>query len=98
MVKKTGAVSATLLAVSLSAAVTAPSAYAADTAPSCIRRDVINQPSGISVWLKNTCGTTKKVKVVISLGSDSPCWSLKDGATKTWWYDGFGSYDRTVLC
>ncbi|MER6600982.1 hypothetical protein ACWDBC_24190 [Streptomyces parvus] len=90
--------SMTLLAVSLSTLVATPSAYAAETAPSCIKRDVLNQPSGISVWLKNTCGTTKKVKVVIRFGGDSPCWSLKDEATKTWWYDGIGSYDRTVLC
>ncbi|OCC11321.1 hypothetical protein [Streptomyces sp. PTY087I2] len=100
LIKKTGAVSTVLLTTALVAVTTAPAAHAAvgDTAPDCVARYVDGYPSSIYVALTNNCGTTKKVKVDIRWGSDSPCWSLKSGAKKEWWYEGLGSYRKTVLC
>lgn len=93
-------VSTALLAAALTVVATAPAAHAAagDTAPDCVDRYVDGYPSSIYVKLTNNCSTTKKVKVDIKLGGDSPCWSLKSGAEKVWWYEGLGSYRKTVLC
>ncbi|MEV0224601.1 hypothetical protein [Streptomyces sp. NPDC050704] len=102
LIKKSGVAVTALLAASLSVVATAPSAYAAagDTAPACVDRNVQRPASNAYVWIEltNNCSTTKKVKIVISWGSDGSCWTLKPGASKSWTYDGLGDYDKTVLC
>lgn len=100
LIKKTGVVSTALLTAALAVVATAPAAHAAagDTAPACVDRYVDGYPSSIYVKLTNNCSTTKRVKVDIKLGGDSPCWSLSPGAEKVWWYEGLGSYRKTVLC
>ncbi|QNP68051.1 hypothetical protein IAG44_00190 [Streptomyces roseirectus] len=100
LIKKAGIAGTALLATLLTGVLTAPAAHAAagDTAPDCVDRYVDGYPSSIYVKLTNNCSTTKKVKADIKLGGDSPCWTLKPGAEKIWWYEGLGSYRKTVLC
>ncbi|MDC0773489.1 hypothetical protein [Streptomyces sp. HD] len=102
LIKKSGVAVTAMLAASLSVVATAPAAHAAagDTAPSCVDREVFRPTSNdhITVYLTNNCSTSKKVKVDIRLGKDSPCWTLAPGDEKRWTYDGLGDYRKTVLC
>ncbi|QXE38746.1 beta-Ig-H3/fasciclin [Streptomyces sp. GMY02] len=81
--------------------VTAPSADAApgDTAPGCVGRTVYPTIEGFDVFLQNNCQKTASVKVIVSLGPDSPCYAIKVGTSRVFGYEGItGNYDRTVLC
>ncbi|MFD7864649.1 beta-Ig-H3/fasciclin [Streptomyces sp. NPDC057682] len=102
LIKKSAVAVAAVLAAPLALVATAPAAQAAvgDTAPSCIKRNVQRPSSNAYVWIQltNKCSTTKKVKIVISWGSDGSCWTMKPGTSRSWTYDGLGDYDKTVLC
>ncbi|MFB9468531.1 hypothetical protein ACFFR3_03385 [Nonomuraea salmonea] len=65
------------------------------TAPACIEREV-NKKQKIA-WITNTCGKTRKVKVVINNGPDTYCRTLKNHE-RIYHRWPFGSYDRTVNC
>jgi len=77
---------------------TAARAYA----PACIARPVhyLSVPPLTEGWvdLTNNCGKTMHVKVVLSLGGDTDCMTMKAGATKqvTWWLPT--DYDYTITC
>ncbi|NUO98475.1 MAG: beta-Ig-H3/fasciclin [Nonomuraea sp.] len=75
----------------------APAAAAAGTAPSCIARIADEQPHGLIVWVRNGCGKTMRVKVIMDWARDTPCTTLANGASREWTYT-IGSYNRTVLC
>ncbi|MFB4281526.1 hypothetical protein ACBJ59_39995 [Nonomuraea sp. MTCD27] len=72
-------------------------AAAAGAAPGCVARVVDEQPHGLIVWLRNECGRTVRVKVVISWGPDGPCATLAHGSSREWTFK-VGSYDKTVTC
>lgn len=72
---------------------------AAGTAPACIERtSVTNKPEGgVRVHLRNFCGRTMHVKVVVKNWSDSGCKSMPNGSG--WLFQTVGGrYDRTVVC
>ncbi|AYL34255.1 hypothetical protein ACFTZ8_28200 [Streptomyces fungicidicus] len=74
-------------------------AAAAGTAPACIERtSVTNKPEGgVRVHLRNFCGRTMHVKVVVKNWSDSGCKSMPNGSG--WLFQTVGGrYDRTVVC
>lgn len=48
--------------------------------------------------LTNNRTRTMRVQVIVQLGSDSPCYSMPRGTSKTSWYEGIGAYDRTAVC
>ncbi|GAA2823236.1 hypothetical protein [Nonomuraea rubra] len=75
----------------------AAAAARAGNAPGCIARVVDEQPHGLIVWLRNECGRTMRVKVVISWGPDGPCATLANGQSREWTFK-LGSYDKTVTC
>lgn len=84
-----------------SLALSAPAAHAAaaGTAPACIDRYVTGTPEGFDVLLTNNCGRTMRVKVIVNNGGDSPCYTMANGSTRLFIYEGvFGTYDRTVTC
>ncbi|MBQ0988085.1 hypothetical protein KBZ10_26940 [Streptomyces sp. F63] len=71
----------------------------AGTAPACIERtSVTNKPDGgVRVHLRNFCGKTMRVKVVVKYWSDSGCTSMRNGTGRLFQTVG-GRYDRTVVC
>ncbi|WP_069173659.1 hypothetical protein [Streptomyces griseus] len=72
---------------------------AAGTAPACIERtSVTNNPDGgVRVHLRNFCGKTMRVKVIVKNWSDSGCRSMPNGSG--WLFRTVGGrYDRTVVC
>lgn len=75
----------------------AVAAARAGEAPACVARVVDEQSQGLIVWLRNGCGRSERVKVVISWGADGPCTALADGQSREWTFR-LGSYDRTVTC
>jgi hypothetical protein len=82
-------------------ALCAPVAHAAatGTAPACVDRYVTGTPEGFDVLLTNNCGRTMRVKVIVDNGGDSPCYTMANGSTRLFTYEGvFGTYDRTVTC
>ncbi|MER6416946.1 hypothetical protein [Streptomyces humidus] len=72
---------------------------AAGTAPACIERtSVTNKPEGgVRVHLRNFCGRTMHVKVIVKSWSDSGCRSMPNGSGRLFQTVG-GRYDRTVVC
>ncbi|MEU6730030.1 hypothetical protein ABZ917_40525 [Nonomuraea wenchangensis] len=75
-----------------------PSAAAAGgTAPSCVARIADEQPHGLIVWVRNGCGKTMRVKVIMDWARDTDCVTLADGRSREWTYKT-GSYNRTVTC
>ncbi|MFE9171903.1 hypothetical protein [Streptomyces kebangsaanensis] len=72
---------------------------AAGTAPACIERtSVENKPDGgVRVHLRNFCGKTMRVKVIVKYWSDSGCKSMPNRSG--WLFQTVGGrYDRTVVC
>ncbi|MFJ2744942.1 hypothetical protein ACIO3O_35395 [Streptomyces sp. NPDC087440] len=65
------------------------------TAPACVTRDVIKQKKQVTV--RNNCGTTMHVKVVINNGPDGACWTYQNGEGSTWKWK-LGSYGKIVTC
>ncbi|WP_030542186.1 hypothetical protein [Streptomyces albus] len=72
---------------------------AAGTAPACIERtSVTNKPGGgVRVYLRNFCGKTMRVKVVVKNWSDSGCKSMPNRSGWVFQTVG-GRYDRVVVC
>ncbi|MFJ7422617.1 beta-Ig-H3/fasciclin [Streptomyces uncialis] len=97
--RKAAQAAVTAVALVGSLAVSAPPAAAATTAPSCIGRMVTETTNGFDVLLSNNCSGTRSVRVVVSLASDSRCYTLARGASDLYIYRGvLGNYDRTVNC
>ncbi|MFC4009117.1 hypothetical protein ACFOY2_17930 [Nonomuraea purpurea] len=96
----TGAAVGVLSAASPANAATAQSVTtAAGTAPGCVARYVA-KPVG-TIVLRNKCGKTMRVKVIVKRGPDSPCWTgFRPGQVRVWkWLDStFASYQKTVTC
>ncbi|HEX4817357.1 MAG TPA: hypothetical protein VFV66_31835 [Nonomuraea sp.] len=93
-----GAASAALIAGPASAAEAGVQA-AGGTAPACVARYVA-KPVG-TIVLRNRCGKTMRVKVIVKRGPDSPCWTgFRAGQVRVWkWLDSaFASYQKTVTC
>lgn len=68
------------------------------TAPACIHRSVSNDPGGgVSGYLRNTCGKTMRVKVVVKYWRDTSCMTIRNNTSKYVHTVG-GRYDRTVTC
>ncbi|CAM5435383.1 hypothetical protein GCM10010329_52530 [Streptomyces spiroverticillatus] len=65
------------------------------TAPACVTRDVIKQKKQVTV--RNNCGKTMHVKVVINNGPDGGCWTYQHGQGGTWKWK-IGSYGKIVTC
>ncbi|MEU1276861.1 hypothetical protein [Streptomyces sp. NPDC005805] len=87
---------AALLGTGLAGAATAP-AYAA-SAPSCVKTANFNTASEWTVQVRNNCSSTKKIKVIMRLGKDSPCVSLKKGEYYYWRNTGLGTWKSTNSC
>ncbi|MEV0632418.1 hypothetical protein [Nonomuraea wenchangensis] len=75
----------------------AAAAQARGTAPSCVARIADEQPHGLIVWVRNGCGKTMRVKVIMDWARDTDCVTLLDGRSREWTYKT-GSYNRTVTC
>jgi hypothetical protein len=82
-------------------ALVAQPAFAATTAPSCVSRSVSERGTeagtAYTVHLKNGCGSTQKVKVIVSWGFDSDCYTMSNGSTKDFSF-AIGTYENTVTC
>ncbi|WP_327232819.1 hypothetical protein OG349_01540 [Streptomyces sp. NBC_01317] len=85
---------ATILTVAPAAA-HASEAQLRGTAPACVKRDVIKHRKYVKVT--NSCTETMHLKVVIDLGSDSPCLTYQPGEQWEWTW-GRGSYGKVVTC
>lgn len=71
---------------------------AGGTAPACIERQSSDNPDGgTQVWIRNLCGKTMRVKVVVKNWPDSGCKTLENHTG--WYYHSLGGrYDRTAVC
>ncbi|MET9146183.1 MULTISPECIES: beta-Ig-H3/fasciclin [unclassified Streptomyces] len=72
---------------------------AAGTAPACIERTSVqnNPDGGVRVYLRNFCGKTMRVKVIVKYWPDSGCKSMPNHTG--WLFQTVGGrYDRTVVC
>lgn len=71
---------------------------AGGTAPACIERTAVNIPDGgTKVYIRNLCGKTMRVKVIVKHWPDSGCKTLAHHTG--WLYRSLGGqYDRTVVC
>ncbi|MEV4504678.1 hypothetical protein [Streptomyces klenkii] len=68
------------------------------TAPACIERNVVEIPDGgIKVYLRNLCGKTMRVKVIVKYWPGSGCKTMKANTGRLFRTVG-GRYDRTVVC
>ncbi|MFJ2645769.1 hypothetical protein ACIO1C_03350 [Streptomyces sp. NPDC087420] len=89
-----------LLAAFATVLTLAPAAHASEaqlrgTAPACVTRDVVKHRKYVKVT--NKCDETMHLKVVIDLGSDSPCLTYQPGEQWEWTW-GRGSYGKVVTC
>ncbi|GAA2799770.1 hypothetical protein [Saccharopolyspora taberi] len=75
----------------------APVANAEGTAPACIARVVDNQADAQYVWVRNECGKTMRIKIIVKGGRDTGCNTLRNGQSREWKLT-WGSYDKTVTC
>lgn len=106
MRRRTALVAATL--VMAGAAAATPTAYASPsavtthaaggTAPACIERNVYNhQEGGMDAYLRNLCGKTMRVKVIVDYWWDSGCHTMKNHTGWLYRTPG-GRYSKTVVC
>ncbi len=65
-------------------------------APSCVARDLHEADDFIT--LTNHCSTTQNVKVIISFGRDSSCYSIAPGHFRNVLWSSPGKFDSLVLC
>lgn len=65
---------------------------------SCVKTARFNQPSVYTVQVRNTCKSSVKVKIVMRLGKDSPCTTIKKGGYYTRNTTGLGTWKATVKC
>ncbi|MEO3890424.1 hypothetical protein [Nonomuraea sp. B5E05] len=71
------------------------SAQTAGTAPACVGRS--HADLGGFAFVKNrSCGRAVRVKIVIRLGKDSPCWTLQQGQMRR--HNYWGKYQKVVTC
>ncbi|MDT0454506.1 hypothetical protein RM550_01985 [Streptomyces sp. DSM 41527] len=92
----TTAVPAVASAAQHPAAVTAQAA--GGTAPACINRTVHNnQEGGMDAYIRNFCGKTMRVKVIVDSWWDSDCHTMKNHTGWLFRTVG-GSYHKTVVC
>ncbi|NJQ03475.1 hypothetical protein [Streptomyces zingiberis] len=70
-------------------------ASAQGTAPACVARDVVKQAKKVTI--RNNCGRTMHVKLVIDWGPDGQCWTYRPGEARTWTWSQ-GSYGKVVTC
>ncbi|MBL1093945.1 MULTISPECIES: hypothetical protein [Streptomyces] len=91
-----GAAAATPAAYATPSAVTAHAR--GGTAPACIERNVYNhQEGGMDAYLRNLCGKTMRVKVIVDYWWDSGCHTMKNHTG--WLYSTPGGrYRKTVVC
>ncbi|MEV0385805.1 hypothetical protein [Nonomuraea sp. NPDC050643] len=71
------------------------------TAPACIKRYRIPPWSRVGIYVRNQCGKTMRVKVIVKRGADSPCWTLRNKQRRYWSFippHAFPSYQKTVTC
>lgn len=78
-------------------ALTASPAYAAP-APSCVKTRAYNTASGYTVQVRNTCNRTVRIKVVMRLGRDGKCTTLRKGAYHYHRSDSLATWKETVTC
>lgn len=67
-------------------------------APSCVKTTTFNNASYFTVQVRNKCKKTVKVKVVMKLGKDHPCTTIKAGKVKHFLSKGLGTWKKTVRC
>ncbi|MCP2165800.1 hypothetical protein [Goodfellowiella coeruleoviolacea] len=84
-------------ASTVSTASTAAERAAGGTAPACIARVVDNQADAQYVWVRNECGKTMRIKIIVKGGRDTGCNTLRSGQSREWKLT-WGTYDRTVVC
>ena len=70
-----------------------PPTFAAPLAPSCIR---ITSQSSRSIRVNNTCGTQKRVKVVLAFAPDKACTAINPGQNTLSWI--VGRFDKLESC
>ncbi|MGA5296693.1 hypothetical protein [Streptomyces koyangensis] len=78
-------------------ALTASPAYAAP-APSCVKTRVYNTASDYTVQVRNACNRTVRVKIVMRLGRDSKCTTLRKGEYLYHRTTGLQTWKETVTC
>ncbi|MDH6192854.1 hypothetical protein M2168_005886 [Streptomyces sp. CZ24] len=61
----------------------APVEAAGKKVSSCVKTATFDQPSVYTVQGRNTCTSSVKVKIVMRLGKDSPCTTIKKGGYYT---------------
>jgi hypothetical protein len=66
------------------------------TAPACVSRHADNSFGYVD--LKNNCGKTMHVNVILSGASDSGCFSMANGESVRVTYPLIGWYDKVVVC
>ncbi|MCP2257680.1 hypothetical protein LX15_001365 [Streptoalloteichus tenebrarius] len=92
------AVGATAVALSGAALVGVPVAEAAGgTAPARIVRVIDNQAHARYVWVRNECGRTMRIKIIVRGAPDTGRTTLRHGQSREWKLT-WGSYERTVVC
>jgi hypothetical protein len=67
-------------------------------APRCVKTQTYNTASAFTVQVRNTCKSSVKVKVVMRLGKDSPCKTIKKGQYYYWTNKNLGTWKATVKC
>ncbi|MDK1475304.1 hypothetical protein QNO07_18080 [Streptomyces sp. 549] len=78
---------------------TTPAAAApGDTVASCVKTRAFNQASDYTVQVRNTCKKAVKIKVVMRLGRDHPCTTIKAGKLKHFSSNSLGTWKKTVYC
>ncbi|MFH9093779.1 hypothetical protein ACH4K5_14320 [Streptomyces albidoflavus] len=65
---------------------------------SCVKTAAFDQPSVYTVQGRNTCTSSVKVKIVMRLGKDSPCTTIKKGGYCTRDTKCPGTWKATVKC
>ncbi|GAB3957989.1 hypothetical protein [Streptomyces sparsus] len=91
-------VAATVLSAGLIG--TAAPAYAAPgkAVGSCVKTTPHNKAGSYTVQVTNKCKKTVRVKVVMKLGKDHPCTSIKAGKNKFFHSKGLATWKKTVYC
>ncbi|OON82690.1 hypothetical protein [Streptomyces tsukubensis] len=64
----------------------------------CVRTTTRNSANGYLVRVRNNCGRTVKVKIIMTYAADSRCFKLKKGQTRYRETTGIGVWKQTVFC
>ncbi|MFB6595888.1 hypothetical protein [Streptomyces diastaticus] len=76
----------------------APVEAAGKKVASCVKTKTFNQASVCTVQVRNTCKSAVKVKIVMRLGKDSPCTTIKKGGYYHRNTKGLATWKATVKC